>query len=475
MKKKIVSLLLCGAMVASLAACGSNSSSSSDSSSSGTESSSSSDSSSDSSDATAAEDEGDDDGNTVTGDASADDAFVIWGWNDDIKDILDNVFAELYPDEYSRIVFVNTGGSDLYQTKIDAMLDDPSNELYPDIMGLETDYVLKYVNGSYLMDMADIGITSDDLTNMYQYNLDKGTDTSGAVKALFWQATPGNFSLRADLCEEWLGTTDPDELQQYFNTWDDVLALAEDLNERSGGMVKLFSGYDEMVRIFQNSSDVGWYDDTDTITVSDNMIQYMELAKTFYDEDLTFNTSQWDDDWYANMDGDGVNSKAALAYCGCPWFTYWSLSADTWTGNTILVQAPEEFYWGGTGLAVTNGCSDTQMAYDIIHCLCCDTDAMVKISEFNTDFVNNKEAIQILSDNGVSCPMIYGDQDWLAFYKPLADDISGKNATAEDAGILDAWSSQVTAYATGSKDEDTALADFKAAVHDTYSYLNIGD
>ena len=50
--------------------------------------------------------------NEVTGDASADDSFVVWGWNDDIKKILDGPFKEAYPDDYERIVFVNTGGSD---------------------------------------------------------------------------------------------------------------------------------------------------------------------------------------------------------------------------------------------------------------------------------------------------------------------------------------------------------------------------
>ena len=62
----------------------------------------------------------------------------------------------------------------------------------------------------------------------------------------------------------------------------------------------------------------------------------METAKTLYDEDLTFNTDQWSADWSANMSGDGVDSNAALAYMGCPWFVYWSLS-DAWKGNTILV------------------------------------------------------------------------------------------------------------------------------------------
>ena len=51
--------------------------------------------------------------NEVTGDASADDSFVVWGWNDDIKKILDGPFKEAYPDDYERIVFVKLSYSSI--------------------------------------------------------------------------------------------------------------------------------------------------------------------------------------------------------------------------------------------------------------------------------------------------------------------------------------------------------------------------
>lgn len=71
------------------------------------------------------------------------------------------------------------------------MLDDTSNELYPDLMGLEVDYVQKYVNSDWVVTADSLGITADDYKNMYQYNVDLGSDTDGNVRALFWQATPG--------------------------------------------------------------------------------------------------------------------------------------------------------------------------------------------------------------------------------------------------------------------------------------------
>ena len=413
--------------------------------------------------------------NEITGDSSAEDAFVIWGWNDDIKKILDGPFKEAYPDDYKRIVFVNTGGSDYYQGKLDPMLDDTSNELYPDLMGLEVDYVQKYVNSDWVKSVADLGITEDDYKNMYKYDLDLGTDADGNVRALFWQATPGCYQVRADLAEKYLGTTDPAAIAEKFKDLDTILATAKEVNDASGGKCKLFSGYDELKRSLTNSRSQGFYDDNDVITLDDNITTYLETAKKLYDDDLTYNTDQWSADWYANMDGDGESSNAALAYMGCPWFTYWCLS-DTWKENTILVPTQNKCYWGGTGLATTTECSDPDLAAKIMKYFTCDTDGMVAINALNSDYVNNTEAINKIIESGASADgngFLYKDagQNFMEFFLPLADGLDASMVKAEDQQILSLLDTQTKAYATGEKDLDTAISDLKASIHDTYSYL----
>ena len=416
--------------------------------------------------------------NEISGDAASEDAFVVWGWNDDIKKILDGPFKDAYPDDYERIVFVNTGGSDYYQSKLDPILDDPSSELYPDLMGLEVDYVQKYVNNpDWVMAAADLGITEDDMKNMYQYNIDLGTDVDGNVRALFWQATPGCIQVRADLAEKYLGTTDPDELAKMFADYDTILETAKKVNDASEGKCKLFSGYDELKRMLTNSRSVGFYDENDKITLDDNIQKYMELAKAMYDDELTYNTAQWGADWYACMDGDGVESNAAAAYMGCPWFTYWCLS-DAWKDNTILVPTPDQCYWGGTGLAATANCSDTELAGKIMKYLTCDVDGMTAINALNSDYVNNTEAIAGIIESGASADgngYLYSKsgQNFMEFFLPLADGLDASTVTAEDQQILSMLDTQVQAYATGEKDLDTAIEDLKAAIHDTYSYLSV--
>lgn len=205
------------------------------------------------------------------------------------------------------------------------------------------------------------------------------------------------------------------------------------------------------------------------------MRKYLELAKTMYDEELTFNTDQWSADWYANMDGE--NENAAMAYMGCPWFTYWCLS-DTWKANTILVPTPVQCYWGGTGLAATTGCADTELAATIMKYFTCSTEGMVAINTLNSDFVNNTDAITSIISGGASADgngFLYADagQNFMEFFLPLADGMDASVVTAEDQQILSLLDTQAKAYATGEKDLDTALADLTASIHDTFSYLNV--
>lgn len=412
--------------------------------------------------------------NEITGDPSAEDAFVVWAWNTDFV-TLQGLLTEKYPELADRLVFVNCGGSGYYQDKIDALLTDPSNELYPDLMLLEVGYVQKYVQSDYLMSLADLGITADDTKDQFQYNIDLGSDSDGVQKASFWQATPGCIQIRADLAEKYLGTTDQAELETMFSSWDSILDAARTVNEASGGKVKLFSGYDDLKYIFLNGARTeGWYDSNDVIQVDPAMIEYMEYSKQLYDEELTFNTTMWGTDWSALKDGDGESSEAAVAYAGCPWYTYWSLT-DTWNNNTILVDAPVQFYWGGTGLAATAECADTEVAAEIIRSCTCDADFMTSIYEANGDFVNNQTAINnIVSNNlkGTSTFTLYGDQNIPEFFSTRGQNIDVSLVRAEDMTINETlFPAAVTAYATGASDLDTAIADFKASVHDTYSYL----
>ena len=481
MKKKLVSMMLVSAMaVTAFAACG-------DSAKQGGDSQKPADSAATGDSATSESEHK----NEISGDASAADAFVVWGWNDDIKKLLDGPFAADNADDHKRIVFVNTGGADYYQTQIDALLQTPDNEMYPDLMGLEIDYVQKYVPADgALATMADLGITDEDLADQYDFNRavcsSDGSGKAEAMKASFWQCTPGAWVLRADLCEKYLGTTDPVKLQEMFATWEKVEETAAKINDASKGKCKILSGWDDLNRVFMNNRKSGWYDSNDKIVVDDQVKAYLEEAKKFYDNNWTFNTTQWQADWDAMKAGDGVKSEAALAYTGCPWFQYWCLPADSWKGQTITIAGPQSFYWGGTGLAATASCADKELAGRIIKWFTTDEKSMQKIAEFNCDFVNNKKANDALlaesetfvtdKENGYKLASGNGlmhSQNYMQVYIDILKNtnIDTSIVKSEDKTINDTLNDYVKKYFENG-DLDATLSDLKAYIHDTFTYLS---
>ncbi|MFT3951276.1 MAG: ABC transporter substrate-binding protein [Oscillospiraceae bacterium] len=415
--------------------------------------------------------------NVVSGDADAADAFFVWSWNTDIQKILDGPFKADHPDLYKRIVYVNTGGTDTYQIKLDAMLADTNNKQYPDLIGLEADYIQKYTaEDKYTLPIADLGITDADTANEYQYTKDIAT-AYGTLKALSWQACPGAWTVRKSLCEEYLGTGDPAKIQESFASWDKVLETAEKVNTASKGATKLLAGTDDVFRVYMAAREQAWVDDNNVLKIDPTMEAYMDFAKSLYSKELTYNTKQWSTEWGAKK-SDG--SDEVLAWPGCTWFTYWCLDPKSY-GDYLLIQGPQEYYWGGTWLAATTNTSDKEMAATIIKYFTCETDSMKKINALNSDYINNKAAVQEIIDAGggiatgntaaadkdpVMVDILADKQNFLQFFLPLADKIDVTTTTPFDSTINAAFNTQVTEYAIGNKDKETALHDFKSAVLD---------
>lgn len=411
--------------------------------------------------------------NEVSGNADAADAVVVWMWNTDVKGIIDGVLKDVDPELYNRIVYVNTGGTDFYQDKLDNIFNDPSNKLYPDIVALEADYILKYTNGSNLLNIADLGITDADYSKEYKYTIDTATNYKGELKALSWQACPGSWTIRASLAEKYLGTSDPAKVQEFFKDWDAVYETAKLVKEKSNGETLLLTGYEDIKRVWMGARQNGWHDADDNLIIDQAMLDYMDYAKKLEDEKLTYSATQWGDDWNAKKTGDYT-----LALPGCTWYTYWCLVEENF-GDYILVDGPQPYSWGGTWLAATKGCADKDAAAKFIKYLTCDADFMAKINAMNSDYVNNTDAIEtrkneVALNNGKAILSDKQGSTLIQYYMDKVGGINGKLITAEDSAITGLFDTQVKEYVAGNKSKDDAIAAFKKNVADTYNYINVG-
>ncbi|MBQ9928175.1 MAG: extracellular solute-binding protein [Lachnospiraceae bacterium] len=408
--------------------------------------------------------------------AASTDKFYIYSWNTELGDRLQYVY-DANPGVQDRIEYVNVGDSSVYQEKIDQLLQTPDAEDYPDLIAFEAGYIMKYTNSDYTLPVTDLGITDADLAEMYPYTLTIATDKrDGSLKGLSWQSCPGSFMYRTDLAESLLGVTSPEEMQAKISTWDDFIATAKEIKEASGDATRILSSNGDVTNVFMSNKTDPWVDDAGVFHMDDQMVQYMDVVKTLESEDLTQKTATWSEEWNAGPSNDSV-----FGYFGCTWFLHWTIKANCGGaavgegtyGLWNMCQGPAPYYWGGTWLGATAGCSDLELAGLLMKGLCCDTEIMTKMSEETLDYVNNKTAMKTLSDAGKGAYDFLGGQDFISVFSPLADNVDVSWMSAYDQKVNELLETQLTAYSTGEKDKETAIADFKAAVAEAYPSVTV--
>lgn len=402
--------------------------------------------------------------------------FYIYSWNTELQDRLEYVF-EVYPELRDQVVYVNVGDDKVYQEKIDGLLQAPDTEEYPDMIAFEAAYIMKYTNSDYTLPITDLGLSEADLSNMYPYTIDIAKDKrNGSIKGLSWQSCPGAFMYRTDLAEKYLGVKSPEEMQAKIDTWDKFIDTAKELKKASNDATRILSSNGDVSNVFYSNKTQPWVDDNATFHMDDAMVEYMEISKTLEAEDLTQKTTTWTDAWNA-----GPSTDEVLGYFGCTWFLHWTIKSNC-GGEKVgegtyglwnMCQGPAPYYWGGTWLGATKDCSSKEVAGKIMKALCTDTDLMKKMSEETLDYVNNKAAMQALSDEGKGSYEFLGGQDFISAFLPLAEKVDVSWMSAYDQKVNDLLGTQIEQYQLGAKDLDTAIADFKASVKEQYPNITV--
>ena len=95
----------------------------------------------------------------------------IYCWNEEFKSRFEGYYKNV-PSDVKVNWVITPNENNAYQNALDAALlkqKDAAADDKIDMFLIEADYALKYVNSDYTLDVKDIGLTDDDLKDMYQY------------------------------------------------------------------------------------------------------------------------------------------------------------------------------------------------------------------------------------------------------------------------------------------------------------------
>ena len=306
MKKRLLAALLASAAVLSFAGCSSNTTSSTpaadnnsstpaaDDSSTPADDSGNADTSSETStpEATkvslpapvAASDEAKKAGTGITVSESEGKVFNIYAWNEEFKGFFEKYYT--VPEGIEVKWTINPSDDGVYQDKLDQALKAQASAAADDKVDMflaEADYIIKYVNSDYTMDISKLGVNYYDTE--YEYTVSAAMDTrNGAIKGVSFQCCPAALIYRRSIAEDVLGTSEPAEVQAKLSDWTKFNEVAKTAKEKGYYMT---ASYVETLRTFSNNTTGPWVDADNNLVIDSAFEDWMTQTEDYRNNEYT--------------------------------------------------------------------------------------------------------------------------------------------------------------------------------------------
>lgn len=413
----------------------------------------------------------------------------IYVWNTEFSERFEKYYPDYDKSSKSigdvKVNFIqNKNEGNNYQDKLDEALkkqDSAEADDKVDMFLCEMDYVNKYTNTDFAVDVKSLGLTDEDMSQMYGYTKQAASDASGVLRGVSWQGCPGGFVYRRTYAKEIFGTDDPEKIQEEVADWDKFTAAAEKVKEKSKGKITMLSGFDDALRVYSNNVSKKWVSDDKKLQMDPAIETWIDQTKEYTDKGYNQKTSLWAKDWGAGMGKDGN----VFGYFMPAWGINFSMAENSGAkknedgsftpggsyGDWAVVTGPQSFNWGGSFLCGAKGTDNAALVKDIMLKLCCDQEIMYNISKDTLDFVNNKAANDKLEADGVTGDFV-GGQSLVSVLKDAADKIDCSNVSPYDQGCMENLMKAMKDYYNGKASKDDAIAKWKELTLKQYPALS---
>lgn len=396
----------------------------------------------------------------------------VWSFTDELKTskIIDQ-FNKEYPNIKINLTVIPMDNN-AYSTKLASVL--ASGNGAPDVFTSEVAFVNRFVNTSYYENLSDKQYNGEEIAkDLAKYTVDLGRNQSDkTIRALSWQATPGGMYYKRSLAKQYLGTDDPDEISKAFSSWDKLIETGKEVNQKSGGKVKLLANYSEMYTVATGSRKHPWVEN-DKLVIDDTMMKYVDYAKQIRDAGIDAKFNSWSAPWSASMAG-AVNGTQVLSYVLPTWGLQNTLAinAPKTSGDWGLAKAPSAYYAGGTWIGMYSKSQKKDLSWQFIKFL-----TTSKFQSWNSkehgDFPSNLAIEKQLATTDDGKNAFAAGQNVASLYNQILPSISGKLVTKYDETINSKFQNDLDLYITGQKSKSDFIAQFKQDVKSAFPDVNV--
>ena len=392
--------------------------------------------------------------------------FNIYAWNDEFKGFFEKYYT--VPEGVTVNWIINPSDNGVYQQKLDEALLNQENAAADekiDMFLAEADYIGKYVDSDYTMDVTSFGFKN--APTQYEYTVKAASDSKGVCKGVSFQCCPAGVIYRKSIAMDVLGTDKPEEVQAAIDTWEKFDAVAAQAKEKGYYMTASFA---ETFRAFSNNCTKPWVDDKGNLQFDDQITAWVEQTEKYVENGYTLTAGVWDAEKTDQMFATGKT----MCFFGPAWYYNFCMTNamdpdNGCVGDWCLVKGPQAYFWGGTWLLAATGSDNTEMLKDIFETFTVNTDVLNKMVKDDSQYVNNTDVVKAFAeDTSYGNTAILDGQNDIAIFYGLAKDIKWENHTNYDQLLNEGLQNKLQEYFRGNVDKDTAMNNFYQYIKETY-------
>ena len=397
--------------------------------------------------------------------------FNIYAWNEEFKGFFEKYYT--VPEGVTVNWIINPSDGGVYQQKLDEALlnqESAAADEKVDMFLAEADYIGKYVNSDYTMDVSSFGFTNADTE--YEYTIKAASDDSGICKGVSFQCCPAAVIYRKSIAKDVLGTDDPAEVQAAIDSWEKFDAVAAQAKEKGYYMTASFA---ETFRAFSNNCTTPWVDADNNLHFDDQINAWMDQTEKFIQNGYTLTAGVWDQEKTDQMYANGKT----MCFFGPAWYYNFCMTnamdpENGCVGDWCIVKGPQAYFWGGTWLLAATGSDNTDMLKDIFETFTSNEEVCSNLVEQDNQFPNNTAVVdKYANDESYGNTAILDGQNDIAVFAELAGDIKWENHTNYDQLLNEGLQNKLQEYYNGSVDKETAMKNFYNYVKETYANINV--
>lgn len=380
--------------------------------------------------------------------------FTYWTYTDSANNLVE-AFNEKYPNVKVNLQIF---GGDEYRTKILTALQSGDN--VPDVFDLEENYAYEFLDSDLIADLSYIDI--EKLTeNYYDFQLAQMKDSDGNYKALTFQSSPVVFWYLRDACEKWLGTSDPVEISNMLSDWESIIAKGEEVYAASNGEVHLWPNITEMVKVDAFSFEPLVREQK--LNVGDEWMGMIDEMRKMYGSDANAELASWSSEWAAAWNEGSILFRVMPSW---DFFTDW----DANNGNVGVAVPFNASYEGATQTCVYEKSEKKDVAGVFLEYLTTDEFQTLNLNEYN-QFPASKTAVEA-SKEGYSAEE-FGGQNILETYGEVCEKIKPIVPDKYTRATQNDFQKVVTDGIKADKDNDAIIEEFQKVVRDKFPEVTV--